>query len=373
MTCIKKHVGFGREEMKLNSIDNTRLVFKNNNNAENNKSYANSRRNNVAFGSAADIMLATMDGIERGGFAASFVAQDFLGMAAPRTIKGLSRNSDATGKKNTAYATSVAIREILSGPSLFIIPSAILWGAAKFFGPANRVKFDYIKGIGDQFNDFAKGKSAESLGQTEAVKKDFYKEAFKNMLNTSLDNKVVDIDAKAQHFADSAMEIEKAKSKGFIKNLLGKPVAGSKEDLTGALMDEYVKLKKQYMPVSDNIVGMSFKTKEGTLGTSLGKFIDDLKNYTNDITGTMAKKAKNGFNGSVEEAISKFNFSRAGSRFFTTTLMTLGVFSFFTIIPKLYKSTCKTNPALQGLEGPADANKPAETEKKDGGVENENK
>ena len=132
MTCIVKYVGFGREEMKLNSIDNTRLIFKNNHNAENNKSYANSQRNNVAFGSAADIMLATMDGIERGGFAASFVAQDFLGMAAPRTIKGLSRNSDATGKKNTAYATSVAIREILSGPSLFIIPSAILWGAAKF-------------------------------------------------------------------------------------------------------------------------------------------------------------------------------------------------------------------------------------------------
>ena len=195
MTCIVKYVGFGREEMKLNSIDNTRLIFKNNHNAENNKSYANSRRNNVAFGSAADIMLATMDGIERGGFAASFVAQDFLGMAAPRTIKGLTRNSDTTGKKNTAYATSVAIREILSGPSLFIIPSAILWGAAKFFGPANRVKFDYIKGIGDQFNDYAKGKSAESLGQTEAVKKGFYKEAFKNMLNTSLDNKVVDIDA----------------------------------------------------------------------------------------------------------------------------------------------------------------------------------
>lgn len=138
-------------------------------------------------------------------------------------------------------------------------------------------------------------------------------------------------------------------------------------------MNEYVKLKKQYMPVSDNITNMSFKTKEGTLGTSLGKFIDDLKNYTNDITGTMAKKAKNGLKGSVEEAISKFNYSRAGSRFVTTTLMTLGVFSFFTIIPKLYKSTCKTNPALQGLEGPADANKPAETEKKDGGVENENK
>lgn len=73
--------------MKLNSIDNTRLIFKNNHNAENNKSYANSQRNNVAFGSAADIMLATMDGIERGGFAASFVAQDFWAWQLPVQLK----------------------------------------------------------------------------------------------------------------------------------------------------------------------------------------------------------------------------------------------------------------------------------------------
>lgn len=96
-------------------------------------------------------------------------------------------------------------------------------GCGKIFGPANRVKFGYIKGIGDQFNDYAKGKSAESLGQTEAVKKGFYKEAFKNMLNTSLDNKVVDIDAKAQYFADAAMELKKKIKKDFSKTSWAKP------------------------------------------------------------------------------------------------------------------------------------------------------
>lgn len=352
--------------MKLNSIDNTRLIYNNNNRADNNKSYANARRSSVSFGSGADMMLAVMDGIERGGFAASFVAQDFLGMAAPRTIKGLTRNSDKTGKKNTAYATSVAIREILSGPSLFIIPSAILWGASRFFGSANKVSFNFIKGIGDQFKDFAKGKSAEDLAKTEAVKKDFYKDAFKNMLETSMDKKIVDVDKHAQKFADAAMEIEKAKSKGFLKNLMGKSVAGSKEDLTNTLMDEYVKLKKQYMPVSDDITSMAFKTQEGKFGTSLGKFISDLKNYTEDVTKNLGNKTKKGVKGNIEEVISKFNFSRAGSRFVTTTIMTLGVFSFFTIIPKLYKCS-KGNPALQGLEGPA------ELAQKDGGVKNENK
>ena len=83
----------------------------------------NRRSSNVSFGNMGNPVITLMDAIDRGGFAASFIMQDFLGMAGPRVLTGMYRNHDKTGQLNWDFAKKEGTREILSGPSAFIIPA----------------------------------------------------------------------------------------------------------------------------------------------------------------------------------------------------------------------------------------------------------
>ena len=102
-----------------------------------------------------------MDAIDKGGFAASFIAQDGIGMVAPRIYEGLNRNrkEDENGKKtgplNWEFARREGIREILSGPSAFLIPLGILTLIKKFSGTANNVHVNHIEALGQNFADYA--------------------------------------------------------------------------------------------------------------------------------------------------------------------------------------------------------------------------
>ena len=53
-----------------------------------------------SFKGVGNVVVNTMDAVERGGLVASFLIQDFLGMNIPRTATGLYRNSDITGELN---------------------------------------------------------------------------------------------------------------------------------------------------------------------------------------------------------------------------------------------------------------------------------
>lgn len=304
----------------------------------------------VVFKGGADVAVAIMDSVERGGFAAAFIVQDMLGMAIPRVATGLTRNSEETGKRNWAFATTEAIRELLSGPSIFIIPSAILLASKKLFGKANDVPIDFIKGLGDNFAQFAKTQPAEALADKKILKTNYYKQAFTNLLNASTNNEIKNVDKIADEFTQMALKIDEAPSKNIFKKIAGKKVAGSADDLAQELVEKYIAIRKHHSGPSDVIIKSVYKTASGTeLNGTLEKFLKNLRNYTDDVTSTIAKQAKKGVLANVEDLVSKFNLKRIGSRFLTNMAMTVGVFSFFTIIPKLYKHK-DGNPGLEGLE-----------------------
>lgn len=304
----------------------------------------------VAFKGGAGLAVAMMDSVERGGFAASFVVQDLLGMAIPRVATGLTRNSDETGKKNWAFATTEAIREILSGPSLFIIPSAILLASKKIFGSANDVPIDFIKGLGDNFAEFAKTQPAEALADKKLLKQNYYKQAFINLLNASTNNEIKDVEKIADDFTQMALKIDETPGKNIFKKIRGVKVAGSADDLAQELIEKYISIRKKHSGASDAVVNAMYKTKAGSeLKGGLDTFLKNLRNYTNDVTSSVEKQVKKGLSGNVGDFVDKFNFKRIGSRFTTNIVMTLGLFSFFTIIPKLYKHK-EGNPGLDGLE-----------------------
>ena len=82
--------------MSVKAINSSTSVAKHNNlnDGKNNK-------NQQSFTGSFNPVVTLMDAIDRGGFAASFIAQDGIGMVAPRIYEGLNRNrkEDENGKK----------------------------------------------------------------------------------------------------------------------------------------------------------------------------------------------------------------------------------------------------------------------------------
>ena len=205
----------------------------------------------LAFNGAGDMVIMFMDGIERGGFVASFLAQDCVGMVAPRILEGLNRNREETGHLNWDFAKREGLRECLSGPSMFVIPAGMLYFIKKYSGTANNVPVDFIKTFGHEFSEYSK-KSGVDLSDKAKTQKEYYEQIYRNVLKTSTNGEMPDdeINRVAKSFAEQLDKVRDAKSKGFIKNLTGKEVKGSKEDLLGKMAAEFISIRKKYMPPS---------------------------------------------------------------------------------------------------------------------------
>ncbi len=326
--------------------------------------------NNPSFQGLEQIPVAVANAINNGGFAFSFIAQDCVGMALPRIGEGLNRRpiNPETGKKegpyNWAFARREGIREILSGPSAFIIPAFILHFVKKYSGSANNVPVSMIQGLGANFINYA-SKNSDTLDDVVKTKQEFYHGVFKNVLNTTLEGKVPEeqLDELAGSFMRRAIEIEEAKGnkKSLIKKVLNQKVEGSPEDLTDSLLKDFMSLKKKLLPASTNEVVASITVnpekigqygvdiaaadKEGIGFTKLLKVMTDFTDDVVESTGHAMKKAKEGFN--PDEFLKHFVARRSGSRIVTNLGMWSAVVGFYALIPKLYSMGLKgKNPAF---------------------------
>lgn len=317
-----------------------------------NKRYNAQKNNNehVSFGNNPVITLT--DAIDRGGFMASFILQDFLGMAGPRIGAGIYRNHDKTGQLNWDFAKKEGIREILSGPSAFLIPAAMLYGIKRVSGTANNVPVNYINGLGDTFAEFAKNNKA-LLANPAQAKAAYYEEVFKNMLSAST-NKALEgeeLAKTAKDFASRLIEAEKAPGKGFIKNLKGTPVAGSSQDLKQGLLEDFVNLRKRYLDFNADKVVAEYGVKgDKKIAASFKSTLGYMNDYATDAIKTVGKKVASTKDVDIEEFVKTLSKRRTGSRFLSNISMFLAVVGFYTIIPKLYnKATKGRDPGLDGL------------------------
>lgn len=326
--------------------------------------------NNPSFQGLEAVPIAVANAINNGGFAFSFIAQDGVGMALPRIGEGLNRRpvNPETGKKegpyNWTFARREGIREILSGPSAFIIPAIILKFVKKYSGSANNVPVGMIQGLGTNFLNYA-ANNDHLLDDTAATKKGFYKDVFKNVLNTTLEGNLAgeELDKTAEQFMQRAIEIENAKEnkKSLWKKIANKEVAGSYEDLTESLVRDFMALKKKYLPASTNEVAASLTVNPDKIGKygieivaadkegiGFGKLLKTMSDFTDDVietTGHAMKKVKEGFN--QEEFLKHFIARRSGSRIITNLGMWSAVVGFYALIPKLYSLGLKgKNPAF---------------------------
>ena len=83
--------------MKINNVGKFENINKNNKTDKSN----NQHQSSPNFKGLLDIPGAVMSGIENGGFVASFLVQDTLGMTVPRSGEGLVRGIDRDRVKAT--------------------------------------------------------------------------------------------------------------------------------------------------------------------------------------------------------------------------------------------------------------------------------
>lgn len=308
------------------------------------------------FAGSFNPVVTVMDAIDKGGFAASFIAQDGIGMVAPRIYEGLNRNrqTDENGKKtgplNWEFARREGIREILSGPSAFLIPLGILTIIKKASGTANNVHVDHINILGKNFSDFAV-KNPTQLKNPAEFKKGYYAQVFENIFNNSTD-KSFNVKEKAQHFADKLVEAE---TKRVNKDRKG---AGK---IQSELIGEYMKIRKQFASPSSDELGVILKSEEKnkTVSSNIKRIIQSLSDYSGDALAKTNKyiSSQSGHtaeelakDGSLAKYVKNFNLHRAGTRVLSNFGMWGAVVAFYTLIPKLYNMGLKHDPGLKGLE-----------------------
>ena len=335
----------------LQSAKNQQLKERNQNN--------NKSNNNPSF-KGFNPVVTVMDAIDKGGFAASFIAQDGIGMVAPRIYEGLNRNrkkdekGNLTGPLNWEFARREGIREILSGPSAFLIPMGIMAGVKRLSGPANNVHISHIKALGNSFEDFAKD-NHNILADSNKTKEEFYKKVFNNVLAESTDNNLSGekLSNTAEEFAKKLLQIETTKNKKEAKKL------------SSELVDTFMDLRKSTTNSSNNELDVVFNTGDGKkLNTTFRRLTQSMQEYTDDVIKNVTKKAdKAASSENIQGLIKDFNNKRIGSRLLSILGMFSAVVGFYTVIPKLYNMGLKKDPGLAGLEG-AEENKPENTNDK---------
>lgn len=331
--------------MAVKAINSTINVAKHNNLKEQNQQ----KHQQTSFTGSFNPVVTLMDAIDKGGFAASFIAQDGIGMVAPRIYEGLNRNreKDENGKKigplNWEFARREGIREILSGPSAFLIPMGIMAIIKKTSGTANNVHVSHIEALGQNFADYA-AKHPDQLKNSSEFKKGYYAQILENALENSTDETFngEQLKDKAKSFAEKLVDSEEKRANKDKKNA---------NKLQAEIVDEYMKLRKQYSAPSGNELAVSLKVsgKDKPLGTNIRQLVQSLTDYSGDALEKVNKHLEKHANGNIDEYIKKFNTHRAGTRVLSNLGMWSAVVGFYTLIPKLYNLGLKHDPGLKGL------------------------
>lgn len=317
-----------------------------------------------------------MDFIAAGGFAASFCLQDGIGFIAPRVYKGLRRggkkkhdengneilnkNGEPKRELNWAYARKEGIREIITGPSAFLIPWVLLKGINKKFGTGNSVKLDYIDGFKNIFKDYAK-ENLEAIKSGNGDRQLFYKNVYKEILSQSINHQEgavklndASLDKIAEEFAQKQIKIEdiNEKYKGFSNRKVRNAELAK---LGPSIEDDYMLLRKKHVggASSDMAIQMLSSDKK-VKGGSIGELTKAMKNYFNDAVKNTHEALNKTADANLDDIIKKFTSRRMGSRILTNLGLFATVALFYTQIPKLYNlGTGGKNPALMNDEEPA--------------------
>lgn len=273
--------------------------------------------------------LKVADLIENGGLFVSFTLQDMLGTNLPRPLMGLKRNAkENKGEANKSFAAKELVREMLTGPSMFIIPGAMLAAGKKLFGKATEVPMKFIKSFGDIHSAQPINETGKAIG-----KQDFYKNAFTEILKN----------AKSETKA-SQETLETAAD--FAKRLASSAKdKAAKNETIGKLSDEFITIAKKHAKDAAH-TDFTQAAVSQTTSAPFKETVSHMMSYADDIVEKAAKHNTNKLGGYIKKLTNK----KVIERFAANITMYAAVMAFLQIIPRLYnKAEGKENAGLKGL------------------------
>ena len=353
------------------SIQPLSVRIESNNSANKLKINNQSNKKDVSFGGSSDVVskaiVGTMDFIEKGGYVTVFCIQDGVGFVAPRVLKGALRGSKKTdengnpvlddkGKQVREYNWGLArkelLRELITGPSAFVIPWAALKGINKV-ASGNNVKLNYIDGFNNAFADYAKN-NIEGIKAGKASKTGFYQNVFEHVLDQTLNSNLSgteklgkdEIKSIAQEYAQRQVNIEEILAD---KSLNKKQRAAKIADAGGSVEASFMKLKKSRIGGAVDELAVRIKSTNGSIkGGSIGELLGAMDDYFTDAVKSTKNALANNADANLSDVIKSFTHRRMGTRVLTNLGLFSAVAAFYTQIPKLYNKGLKEDPALKG-------------------------
>lgn len=357
-------------------ISNSTTVSANNNSVKNTNKNKNSQNPNFK-GIGGALMNATggvMNGIENGGFVASFLIQDTLGMTVPRTREGLYRDRD---KKHTKFkdmnfkeAGEVFIREFLSGPLMMFTPFIVFALTKKYMGKSTFTNTGLLKKMGKNFTEVIKNK--KTTDTAKGIKENFYRNTIKQMVEhttpeaagkpqssaiidkiyghvTKLDELETQVKtAKGRKLSDSFMNMfrKKANKVKSEKDLIKEQIAEHKNGITEGL--------NSFHTENSSNLGLVNKVKVENETYGAAESIQAMRSYASDIL-------QNGKAADLtEDAAKQFEKKAMGKRIFSTLAASVATIASTSIVPSLYAILNPVPPGAldEGCHNPDHDHKP---------------
>lgn len=339
--------------MKVRNIENSA--------ASGSKNNSYSRKNpaaNTSFTGVTDGLIKFWEGVDRGGLAASFTVQDMLGTNIPRTWAARNVGKEYTGKNNWTAVLENGLREFLTGPSMFVVPGAVLYGSMRCAGKANGVPVQTIKDFGDIVS--------QNLDKIDTSSVEKFKETFYRGV---LDKAVNNFDAKKQtvdvaSYVSDILRMEKAPKKGLINNIAGKSMPDSREEILQGIVNTFVRDKKANTKGYPNfLTALITDAKDAKAAAKHEIPIDDLIDRMGKFSDDFYKMLQKSGGSLSEDFVKSFTNKRMGGRFATNIAM--GIFTALAMwfIPRIYtigKTNPETDPVRQKASELKGGSKPAE-------------
>lgn len=328
--------------MKLSSINS----IGNHNNKINNNNKNNQSVNFKGLG-VAEGLVNFWQFVDNGGRALQFTVEDMCGTNIPRSIKGAKAGSEYTGKINIPALLQEAIREFLTGPTMCVMPVAILNIAMRLTGKTANTHCENITNLSHLMEQ-----TKPVAGQK--IDKAFFETTVTDMLQKTTGKTEIKkeyIDTLVKGIEDYKNATDKKQSKSILSNLQStfeNIVKSTKDDYKGANF-----LQAKYS-ISD--------TKQGA--TSFKNYVGYITSYAEDFAKKFGEDAKE----ITSKSIQSFKTSWLGKRAATFLSMIFITGVLMTQIPKIYtKASGKVNPNASAIynEAKGETPKTDDTEKKE--------
>ena len=292
-------------------------------------------KQNVAFKSGLATVLngsgAVMQGIENGGFLASFLIQDGIGMTVPRTCAGFLRDKEKTGHYNMQEGLEVLGREGMTGPCMMAVAPLSLLIAAKF-GRSTSVNTQLIKRFGNSLKEILSKPEFDKtlLKDANKFKSEFYKANIEKMLTETL-GKENTTKESVDYIMKQIANMEKIPADAKLKKFRGKAKYRSEcmenivehiNNIKYSKSDDLSMLQKVKFGNEKLDSIKNFKTKDA---------IDAMIKYTDDAI--VANKHLDKLDALEAESIKNKSLAK---RMITNVAMMVSTLGVLSILPKIY-------------------------------------